>query len=148
MKQRPILNYPDALIESCFKLLVNEKLVNPVIKILLNKVNVYDTSAVLRVIEYLNLIFKSFTTRKKSLPISFNYSFFFKGIKIILESEFSMGISSALSLIYNHFSLFHIEFRRSLSMYLLGRVFFRLFLNWSYTVRKVFYHLITYKIYG
>ncbi len=84
MKQRPILKYPDALIESCFKLLINEKLVNPVIKILLNKVNVYDTSAVLRVIEYLNLIFKSFTTRKKSLPISFAYSYFFKGLKIIL----------------------------------------------------------------
>jgi hypothetical protein len=148
MKTRPILQYPDALIESCFKLLVNEKLVNPVIKILLNKVNVYDTSAVLRVIEYLNLIFKSFTARCKPLPISFNYSFFFKGIKIILSSEFAMGISCLLSLLYNHFQLFHAEFRRSLSMYLLGSVFFRLFLNWSHTVRNVFYHLLTYKVYA
>lgn len=59
-----------------------------------------------------------------------------------------MGVSSALSLIYNHFTLFHIEFRRSLSMYMLGFIFFKLFLNWSHTVRNIFYHLITYKIYA
>lgn len=81
---------------------------NPVIKILLNKVNVYDTSAVLRVIEYLNLILKSFTSRRQNLPISFNYSFLFKGLRIILQSEFAMGVSCALSLIYNHFQLFHL----------------------------------------
>lgn len=103
MKQRPILHYPDALIESCFKLLTNAKLVNPVIKILLNKVNIYDTSAVLRAIEYLNLIFKSFTNRRQPLPISFNYSFLFKGLRIILQSDFAMGVSCALSLLYNHF---------------------------------------------
>ena len=59
-----------------------------------------------------------------------------------------MGVSSALSLIYNHFTLFHIEFRRSLSMYFLGFIFFKLFLNWSHTVRNIFYHLVTYKIYA
>jgi hypothetical protein len=116
--------------------------------IMLNKVNVYDPSAVIRAIEYLNLIFLSFTNKKKFLPISFNYSYFFKSLKIILESESSMGISSALTLIYNHFNLYHIEFRRNLSMYMLGKIFWKLFLNWSYTVRKTFYYLITYKIYG
>lgn len=33
-------------------------------------------------------------------------------------------------------------------MYFLGKIFWKLFLNWSFTVRNVFYHLITYKIYG
>lgn len=33
-------------------------------------------------------------------------------------------------------------------MYLLGKIFWKLFLHWSYPVRTSFYHLITYKIYG
>jgi uncharacterized protein YifE (UPF0438 family) len=33
-------------------------------------------------------------------------------------------------------------------MYMLGNIFFKLFLNWSHTVRNVFYHLLTYKIYS
>jgi hypothetical protein len=36
--------------EAGLKLLSNEKLLNPFIKILLNKVNVFDTSAVMRVL--------------------------------------------------------------------------------------------------
>ena len=108
MKTRPIHQYPDALIESCLKLLTNEKLVNPVFKILLNKVNLYDTSAVLRVLEYLNLILKSFTARKQALPISFNYSFLFKALRIVLQSEFALGVSHSLVLLYNHFELFHL----------------------------------------
>jgi hypothetical protein len=94
------------------------------------------------------LILKSFTSRKQALPISFNYSFLFKGVRIILQSEFAMGVSCALSLLYNHFELFHLEFRRSLSLYLLGSAFYRLFLHWSHAVRHVFYHLITFKVYA
>lgn len=63
--------------------MANEKLVNPIMTIMLNKVNVFNPSAVLRGIEYLNLIFKSFTKKKKFLPIYFNYSYFFKCLKII-----------------------------------------------------------------
>lgn len=48
LKLRPILDYPDALIEAALKLLANEKILNPMMKILINKVNVYDTSAVMR----------------------------------------------------------------------------------------------------
>ena len=83
----------------------------------------------------------------KQMPVSFNYSFFFKAIKIMLEVDFSVTVSATLTLIYNHFSLFHLEFRRSISMYLMGSVFFRLFLHWSYNVRYIFNYLLAYKIY-
>lgn len=32
-------------------------------------------------------------------------------------------------------------------MYFLGSAFNKFFLHWSYNVRHIFYHLITYKIY-
>ena len=83
MKIRTILHYPDALIEAGLKLLRNEKIINPFMKILLSKTNIYDTSAVIRVLEYLILIFNSLKANSRSLPISFNYSYFFKALKII-----------------------------------------------------------------
>lgn len=89
------------------KLLSNYKLINPFFKILLNKVYVFDTSSVIRVLEYLNMILKSVSAKHKHLPFSFNYSFFFKALTIIFESDFSMSVSSALTLIYTHFDIFH-----------------------------------------
>jgi len=49
-------------------------------------------------------------------------------------------------MIYNNFNLFHVEFRKNLSIYLLTKVFFRLYLHWSNSVRYVFYHFLIYKI--
>lgn len=147
LKERPILEYPDALIEAALKLLLNEKLINPIVKILVTNVKALDSSAVVRVVEYLSLIFQEVGKRLKQLPISFNYNFFFKALKIIFEINFSVAVSAALTLIYNNFSFFHVEFRRSISMYLLGSVFFDLFLHWSHNVRYVFNHLLVYKLY-
>ena len=33
-------------------------------------------------------------------------------------------------------------------MYLLGKIFWKLFMHWSYAVRNSFHYLITYRIYG
>lgn len=59
LKLRPILEYPDALLDAGLKLLVDYKLINPIFKILLNKVYVFDTSSVIRVIEYMNMILQA-----------------------------------------------------------------------------------------
>ena len=103
LKLRPILEYPDALIDAGLKLLANYKLLNPIFKIMLNKVYVFDTSSVLRVIEYMNMIFQIVGEKHKQLPFSFNYSFFFKALTTIFDSDFSMSVSSALTLLYTHF---------------------------------------------
>lgn len=49
-------------------------------------------------------------------------------------------------MIYTHYDMFHLEFRRNLCGYLLKKVFFKLFFHWSLNVRNVFYHLLIYKI--
>lgn len=127
---------------------MNEKLLNPMMKIMINKVNVYDGTAVIRFIDYLNLMLQTVGSRqKRRLPFSFNYNIFFKALTIIFDTDFSIAVTSALTMIYNKFDMFHLEFRRSLSMYFLGSAFNKFFLHWSYNVRFIFYHLITYKIY-
>ena len=41
MKKRPIIEYPDALKIACFKLLSNDKLLNPICMVILGKANIY-----------------------------------------------------------------------------------------------------------
>ena len=147
LKVRPLLEYPDAIIEAALKLLSNEKLINPIVKIIVTKAKALETSEVVRAIEYLSLIFQSMGQKLKQLPISFNYHFFFNALTIVLEVDFSVAVSAILTLLYNNFSFFHIEFRKNISMYFLGKQFFKLFLHWSHSVRYVFHHLLAFKIY-
>lgn len=63
---------------------------------------------VLKALSFIKLLFETLEKRKHKIPPMFNYLFFFKAIKIILESEFSYGISQVLSLIYTHYPLFSV----------------------------------------
>ena len=96
------------MIEATQKLLLNENLINPIIKILVTKVKAYDSTAVMKTISYLHMIFEAVGKRMKQVPVSFNYSFFFKAIKIMLEVDFSVTMGATLTLLYNHFNLFHL----------------------------------------
>lgn len=61
---------------------------------------------------------------------------------MVLESSHCYSLGKALLLLYNHYSIFSQEFRYSISMYLMGKLFFRLFLHWSFNVRTIFHHLL------
>lgn len=147
MKLRSITEYPDALLEAATKLLTNERILNPLIGIVFHKANIYDGSTVIKTISFTDKLLHHFQKSKRSIPVTFNYVTLFKGVKTILNSEFSFAISQLLLLLYNHFSLFHVDFRKNISMYLLGKIFFKLFLNWSSNVQNIFTHLMVYKIY-
>ena len=48
LKARPILEYPDAMIEAALKLLSNEKLINPIVKMIVTKAKALNSSEVVR----------------------------------------------------------------------------------------------------
>lgn len=142
MKKRPILEYPDILKASLFKLLANQKLLNPILAIIFKKANIHEPLTVIRAIVFISEILAVLCQKKKKLPATFNYNDFYLGIKIIMESQFSFAISKTIVMLYNYFKMFNLQFRRNISMFLLGKVFFKLFLHWSHNVRHVFYHLV------
>jgi hypothetical protein len=63
-----------------------------------------------------------------------------------LESEFLFVLESTLILLYTHFDMFHNEFVKNLCLFLLKKVFFKLFLHWSGSIRNVYHHFLIYKI--
>lgn len=80
------------------------------------------------------------------IPTTFDYNYFWRGFKIVLEGSHCYGLGKALLILYNHFNIFSQEFKFAISMYLMGKLFFRLFLHWSHNVRTIFHHLIYIRI--
>ncbi len=52
-----------------------------------------------------------------------------------------------LLLLYDHYKLFPVDFRIEACLFLMSKVFFKLFLHWSGNVRAIFHHLLFIRIY-
>jgi hypothetical protein len=145
LKVRPLERYPDKLREASIRLVGNAELLNILIRILFRQTNVYVNLKVFRSIEMIESYFDYMKTRQTPLS-SFDYKFFYSGIKIILESEHALVLARCLTFLYKHYSSFGLAFRREISLLLLGNMFFKLFLSWSKSVRQVFYSMLLYRI--
>lgn len=97
-------------------------------------------------IELVDYYFEEFRFQNKKLPSTFAYQYFFEAVKLVLESEQSYPIAKLLLVIYRSYSMFSISFTKTLSMYLLGKIFFKLFLHWAQNIRFVFQHILVYRI--
>ena len=85
--------------------------------------------------------------QNKLIPASFDYHNLQRGIKTILNGDFAFCIAKALEVMYEYFDMFSMDFLIHMSLYFLGKVFFKLFLHWSKNVRNIFHHLLTLRIY-
>lgn len=83
---------------------------------------------------------------KKKLPSTFIYPVLYEALKIILEGQHYYAISKFLLVIYNNYSLFNTSFKKSINMFLMGKVFFKLFLSYSIHIRTVFHNILLYRI--
>lgn len=62
-------------------------------------------------------------------------------------SDHSYAIAKCLLLYYDHYNMLNYFVRKDMNMFLMGRAFFRLFLNWSLNVRTIFHHLVIFRIF-
>lgn len=146
MKIRQVSEYPSSIKMACNSLLSNENLLNTFITIIFNKTSVNNNFDVIKILDLTNGFFQALRKQNKRIPSTFNYRFFYNGIKLVIENLYSYSTAKALHLVYEQFDLFSYDFRIQLCNYLLGRLFFKLFLHWSYNVRVIFHHLFIVKI--
>jgi len=132
---------------ACVGLLNNEKLLNTFVVIVFKKSDINNPLIILKLLELLDQFFKPITSKGRMIPTTFDYAYFVKGFKMILESNHSYCIGKALLIVYNHWEITTSDFKFNISMYLLGKLFFRLFLHWSKNVRAIFQHLLYIRIY-
>jgi hypothetical protein len=132
--------------ECSIKLISNEKLLNNFVMLLFPKTCLYETFCVLKCIELIYSYFEVIELKKKKIPNEFNYSYFYIGITEIFESNHSYLLTKIIGLLYNHYEIFSMDFKQSLDLFILNKIFNQIFLHWCGYVRKMFYLLIEYRI--
>ncbi|OMJ90926.1 hypothetical protein SteCoe_6590 [Stentor coeruleus] len=147
MKERLIIEYPEALISCACKVLYNPRMLNVMVKILFSKTNVYDFNSVQETFRVMNRLLDSFFRLRNKLQNTFDNEFFALGLKICLEDENALNISKALWFLYNQYHLLLGTLRKDvIYQIVVKKKFICYFYHWSKEVRNMFHHLILYRI--
>jgi hypothetical protein len=80
------------------------------------------------------------------MPNDFNFNYFYTGIKSIFESNHSYLLIRVIGLLYNYYSIFSFDFKRTLDSFIFSKSFNLIFLHWCDRVRRIFYLLLEHRI--
>lgn len=120
----------------------NPRLINVYMRFVFRACNVYDTVAVLDVLNR----FEHWLKVVGNVPQDFDHQFCTKAFDIICETDLHQLIVKLLVILYNHSESFTGEPRKALYIdFLLRRHFFDFFLHWESTVRNTFQQLLVFK---
>jgi hypothetical protein len=146
MNRNKIMDYSSQFKECSIKLISNEKLLNNFVMHLFPKTCLYETYCVIKCLELINSYFEVISSQNKKMPSSFNFNYFYTGIRVIFESNHSYLLMKTIGMLYKHYHIFSQDFKRSLENYILGKGFYQIFLHWCGHVRKIFYLLLEFKV--
>ncbi|OMJ68728.1 hypothetical protein SteCoe_33747 [Stentor coeruleus] len=147
MKERKIIEYPEALISCACKILYDKKMLNVLIKILFCKTNVYDFNAVQETFQVMNRLFISFYQLKHKLPNTFDNEYFILGLRICLEDENALNIAKALWFLYNQYHMISGVLRKEIIYEIvIKKMVYKFFYHWSKEVRNMFQHFIVFRV--
>lgn len=147
LKERNIIEYPEALINCACKMLYNPKLLNIIVRIVFSKTNIYDFNTVQETFKFLDILFTAYFMLSKKLPSTFDHSFFTLGIKICLEDENALNIARCLQFIYNQYHLFKGNLRKDIILKLFAQKNFKkYFFHWSKDIRNATHHIVLFRI--
>lgn len=126
--------------------MLNEKLLNIFMLYLFPKTCLFQRSCVMKCLDLIKSCLDVVVDKKNRLPTDFNANYFYSGIVSILEFNHSYLSIRALWIVYIYYEIFSLQFQNSLDTYLLGKVFYSLFLHWCGHVRRIFMCLLVKKI--
>eukprot|EP00922_Rhytidocystis_sp_ex-Travisia-forbesii_P006845 GHVS01009996.1.p1 GENE.GHVS01009996.1~~GHVS01009996.1.p1 ORF type:complete len:404 (+),score=52.57 GHVS01009996.1:96-1214(+) len=147
MKSREVTKYPDALLNCTGAMLANERLLSVFIKVLFLKTSVFHSPSVFCAMNYVDYWTQVLTLRAKPLPPNFDFNFLKKGLDIELGSDMCLNVAKGMWFIYKNIPVFQGDQLRAIAYHLMLRKYFlRLFLNWSWLVRKCYMWFLLYRI--
>ena len=127
-------------------MLANEKLLSVFVTIVFKKTNAFDTTSVVSALELIVKWFQCIENNNGVIPASFDFSFFFKGVDMLMDLDHAISGSKCLWMLYKILHIFPLDSRWILVEHLFGERFYRLFFHWSWNIRQVFYHLFLYQL--
>jgi len=84
MNDSGILDYSSEMTKCNMKLIKNEKLLNTFMMLIFPKTCLYETYSVIKCLDLINCYFFVILEHHKSIPIDFNYNYFYTGVRCIL----------------------------------------------------------------
>jgi len=82
-----VIYYSDALKDAILSFLSNVRLLNDFVRIVFKKTSAYDSLAVITTMELVASWFQHIHTMQLLIPPDFDFPFFFKGIKMLLDLD-------------------------------------------------------------
>lgn len=125
MKNKNVCSYGKNFKEASKYMLLNEKLLGIFVMTVYKNTRVYDSVATFNTFELIDSWLEFLQENKKSIHTIFDYSFFFKGIKLVLEQEHAICIAKCINMIYNNYQLFPPAFKKELCAYFFSGMFFK-----------------------
>lgn len=147
MKEKPIVGYPEAMVDCAVILVHNAKLLNVMVRILFLKTNIYDFSSVQECYRLLDVLFSSVYKTNHALPPTFDAEFFFLGIQISLEDENALNVAKCLSFIYSQYHLLQGDLRiKIIYEIIVNKKLKKYFFHWCRDLRRTLHYLILFRI--
>ena len=125
MKIKNVSSYSKNMKEATKYMLYNEKLLGIFVVIVYKSTKVYDSVATFNTFELIDFWLDFLQREKKTIHTIFDYSFFFKGIKLVMEQEHAICIAKCMNMIYNNYQIFPPAFKKELCGYFFSGMFFK-----------------------
>lgn len=84
MKIRQVSEYPSSIKMACNSLLNNENLLNIFVTLIFSKTSINNNFDVIKILDLTNGFFNALRKQNKRIPSTFNYTFFYNGIKLVI----------------------------------------------------------------
>ena len=126
LKNKSVVHYHRNLKEATKFMLLNEKLLSIFVMTVYKNTRVFDSVATFNTFELIDTWLEFLQIQKKPISTIFDYSFFFKGIKMAIEEQdHALCIAKCVNMIYNNYQLFPTVFKKELCDYLFSGMFFK-----------------------
>jgi len=147
LKSRPIPQYPPVLSLCSCSLLLNPDLLTLFVRILFRKTNINSIEITAEAFELLNKWLLQLYDSNRSLPITYDESYFIEGVKICLDCDVGMNVAKALWMIYRCYHVFLPRMKEELVLgMVLGSKMSRLSHHWCQSVRQLYWSVLLYRL--
>ncbi|KAH0487134.1 MAG: uncharacterized protein KVP18_000013 [Porospora cf. gigantea A] len=147
LKSVPVASLPDTMLNCTGAMLANPRLLVVFIKILFLRARVHNVAEVFAIWNYADYWLQVISLRGMGFPRTFDYGFFLKGIRLLLESDLSQNVAKTMWFLYKNIRIFDPQFIRMLvNDFILGTYAPLLCCNWSKLVRQTWIWILLYDI--
>ena len=147
MEENEVVFWTDAQIEATQAFLANGSLLWFYVRTAFLKTSIRDVTTIMKTMQFTSKWFLKMYTSGILIPPNFDFTFFLKGIKMLLDLDHGTSTAKVLWLLYQILHVIPKKEREELIKYLLEpRIFYNLFFHWSWTVRMCFYYFYYFQL--